>query len=112
VVNSALVVGGFGIFATAVGALGLAGKLIRLPSTTLTGNYAAHLLLGLAMLAAVPVDILGGDSPLGSLLSVPALVLLCTGLYAFFRRPPRWIVPQWQREMDREAKTAERRPRR
>jgi hypothetical protein len=108
VVTPSLVVLGFGVFTTTVGALGLAGKLIRLPSTTLTGNYGAHFLLGVAMLAIGFVSGVGQDSVLGTALSIPAIVLMGVGLYAFFVRSPRWIVPAWQREIDE----AERRPRR
>ena len=102
-VNSALIVGGLGLFGVVVGALGLSGRLMRLPSVTMAGNYSAQLLCGLALIGMSAVSVLRARDDLATLttlVGLPTLAVLGIGIYAFTIRPPRWAQPQWQRELD------------
>ena len=79
-----------------VGALGLRGRLARVPSTTLARNYAAQLLLGGGVVGMSLIGLLEGHVALVALLT---LALLGLGFYTALVRPPRWMQPQWQRDL-------------
>lgn len=103
-----VVVGLIGLFGVVTGSAGLSGRYLRMESRRLAGNFTAQLLIGLGLLGGAVVSALGEGSPVGAALSVPALVCFGLALWSLFVRPPKWLQPAWQREMD----DAERRSRR
>jgi hypothetical protein len=108
VTTPTLVALGLGLFCVVGGALGLGGRLLRIPSSTLVGNYTAQFLCGWAFLGAAVIAAFHGRSEAVSWVSVPTIAALGIAFYAFSVRPQRWIQPQWQQEMDAAAQRKRR----
>jgi hypothetical protein len=98
-VTASVVVGLIGLFGVGSGSMGLSGRFLRTGSRTLMGNFSAQLVFGLALVGAAAVAALEEGSPAAALLSVPVAVLFVLGIWSLFR-PPRWLQPAWQREID------------
>jgi hypothetical protein len=99
VVTTALVMTALGIVSVGIGTLGLRGRLARVPSTTLVRNYAAQVLLGGGLVGMSLIGLLEGHVALVALLTLPTLALMGLGFYTALVRPPRWLQPQWQRDL-------------
>ena len=106
-VRSTVIVTVVGLFILGSGLLGLSGKALRMGSNSFMGNFTAQALCGVTVLGLVLVTSLGEGSPVAAVLIVPVVAALFLGLWSLFVRPPRWLQPAWQREID----DAERRSR-
>jgi hypothetical protein len=100
-VTTALWVIALGIAGIVVGTLGLLGRLWRVAATTLVRNYAAMVPMGGFLVGMSLIGLLGGEEhPLAvALLILPTLAALGLGVWTYLVRLPRWMEPQWYRDM-------------
>jgi hypothetical protein len=99
-VTTALVVLVLGIGSVVIGALGLRGRLARVPVTTTARNYAMQVLVGGALVGMCLIVLLREYTAVAGLLLLPTLVLAGLGVYTAVFRAPRWLEPQWQRDFE------------
>ena len=105
-VKAAVVVGLIALVPLISGAMGFSGKFLRMDSRAFMGNFTAQLLFGLALLGAAALSLLKEGSTAADLVGLPVVLLFALGLWSLFVRPPRWLQPAWQREMDDEDRRA------
>lgn len=107
-VTSTVVMLLIGLFALTVGLVGLSGKALRVRSGTFMGNFTAQALFGAAIVGMVVATSMDEDSPVAGGLALVVVAMFLLGMWSLFVRPPKWLQPTWQREMD----DADRRSRR
>ena len=95
------------VVVTVLGAVGLVtsvpaylGHGKRVPTSFSVSNYTALVLMSGAMLGLGLMGLLRSLPLLAGVLGLTSTAMLVLSMWAPFVRPPRWLEPRWQREMD------------